>query len=186
MSDENTFPEVAENVRRLLYEIGEAEYKYRGTSGKVRLMAVTKTVPPEAVNAAVDAGIDLLGENRVQEYLGKREFYSPEAEVHFIGGLQTNKVKYIIDSVSLIHSADSVKLCGEIDRLSEKNNRHTDILVEINIGNEASKGGIAPEALNGFLDEISGFNNIGVRGLMTIPPPGESEKCFEKMQRIFA
>lgn len=185
MSDQNVFPEVAENVRRILYEIGEAEQKYRGTSGNVRLMAVTKTVPPEAVNAAVEAGVRLLGENRVQEYLGKKEFYSPKAEVHFIGSLQTNKVKYIIDSVSLIHSADSVKLCSEINRLSGVNNRVTDVLVEINIGNEMSKGGIAHEALNGFLDEISGFQNIRVRGLMTIPPPEESERCFEKMQRIF-
>lgn len=185
MSDDRRFSDAADNARRILYEIGEAEQKYRGTSGNVRLMAVTKTVPPEAVNAAVEAGIDLLGENRVQEYLDKKDSYAKNAEVHFIGGLQTNKVKYIIGSVSLIHSADSVKLCGEINRLSAKNNTVGDILAQVNIGEEASKGGVAPDMLKDFLSEISEFENIRVRGLMTIPPPGISERYFEKMQRIF-
>ncbi len=186
MSDVADYGYVADNVKRILYEIGETEEKYRKTSGNVRLMAVTKTVPPEAVNAAVRAGVTLLGENRVQEYLDKRDAYLPEAEVQFIGRLQTNKVKYIINSVTLIHSVDSVKLCSEISRLAEKNNRVMDILAEVNIGGEESKGGVAPETLCDFIEEISQMKGIRFRGLMTIPPPGSSEVCFEKMQRIFS
>lgn len=185
MSASVNYDYVAENVKRILCEIGETEEKYRGTSGRAQLMAVTKTVPPEAVNAAVSAGAALLGENRVQEYLEKKDAYLPEAEVQFIGRLQTNKVKYIIDSVTLIHSADSVKLCGEISRLAVKNNKVMDILAEVNIGGEESKGGVAPDMLDDFIAEISEMKGIRFRGLMTIPPPGSSEESFEKMQSIF-
>lgn len=185
MSASENYGYVTENVKRILDEIAETEEKYRGTAGNVRLMAVTKTVAPEAVNAAVGAGVKLLGENRVQEYLEKKELYLPEAEVQFIGRLQTNKVKYIIDSVTLIHSVDSVKLCGEISRLAVKNNKVMDILAEVNIGGEESKGGVAPEMLGDFVAEISEMQGIRFKGLMTIPPPGCSEECFEKMQRIF-
>ncbi len=179
------YPDVADNVRRILYETAEAEYKYRGTKGTVQLMAVTKTVPPEKVTAAVNAGVSLLGENRVQEYLAKKDAYPKDARVHFIGRLQTNKVKYIIDSVELIHSADSEKLCGEINRLAAARNITVPVLAEVNVGGEASKGGVAPERLKDFLSAISEMKNIRIRGLMTIPPPGESERCFEKTALLF-
>ena len=101
--------------------MAEAETRYGREPGSVRIMAVTKTVPPEKVNAAVAEGITLLGENRVQEYLSKKDQYDSSAEVHIIGHLQTNKVKYIINDVAMIQSVDSVKLAHEIDRLAEKN-----------------------------------------------------------------
>ena len=91
--------EISENIKRIRYNVEEAKIKYRKSGDTVRIMAVTKTVPYERVNAAVNEGITLLGENRVQEYLEKRDFYDPKAEVNFIGHLQSNKVKYIIDSV---------------------------------------------------------------------------------------
>ena len=129
-------------------------------------------------------GIDLLGENRVQEFLDKRESYSP-AEVHFIGGLQTNKVKYIIDKVSMIHSVDSVHLAEEISRRAGQHGLNMDILAEINIGGEETKGGITPESAAEFCAQIGELPHIRLRGLMTIPPPGCGEDTFEAMQRLF-
>lgn len=150
----------------------------------VRIMAVTKTVSPERINYAIGLGISLLGENRVQEYLEKRESYKP-AEVHFIGGLQTNKVKYIIDKVSMIHSVDSLRLAEEIDRRAAQHGIIMDILTEINIGEEQTKGGITAESAGEFCAEIAGLPNIRLRGLMTIPPAGCSESVFARMQELF-
>lgn len=181
----NGYEYISENIKRILHDIGEAEAACGRKQGSVRLMAVTKTVAPEAVNAAIGCGVTLLGENRVQEYLEKKDRYLPEAEVHFIGHLQTNKVKYIIGEVSLIHSVDSVKLGAEIDRLAAKKGIVQDILAEVNIGGELSKSGIAPDELRELLEQLSEMKNIRLKGLMTIPPPGSSEQSFEAMQRIF-
>ena len=113
-------PDIYENLKRIRFEVGEAKAKYRKSDDDVRIMAVTKTVSYERVNMVIDDGITLLGENRVQEFLEKKDHYRSNAEVHFIGRLQTNKVKYIIDSVKLIHSLDSMKLAEEIDRQAAK------------------------------------------------------------------
>ena len=147
-------------------------------------MAVTKTVAPEIVNHAIELGLDLLGENRVQEYLSKAEAYSP-AEVHFIGGLQTNKVKYIIESVSMIQSVDSLKLGTEIDRLAAKHGRVMDILCEVNIGGEESKGGVAPDKLRELIAQLAQLKNIRIKGLMTIPPPSQSDVFLGRMQELY-
>ncbi len=177
--------EISENIKRIRYNVEEAKIKYRKSGDTVRIMAVTKTVPYERVNAAVNEGITLLGENRVQEYLEKRDFYDPKAEVNFIGHLQSNKVKYIIDSVTMIHSVDSLKLASEIDRYAAKAEKCTDILIEVNIGAEESKSGILPDRLDVLLGEVSELKNIRVKGLMSIPPIGKSEESFEKLQRLF-
>lgn len=177
--------DISENLKRIRFEIGEAEAKYRKPNDTVRIMAVTKTVGYERINEAVKEGITLLGENRVQEYLDKKEFYDKSAEVHFIGHLQTNKVKYIADSVTMIHSVDSARLAAEIDRQAGRAGKMLDVLLEVNIGGEDSKSGVLPEKLDGLLYETAQLENIKVRGLMTIPPIGESERAFEKMQRLF-
>ncbi len=177
---------VTENYYRLCEEIDKARLS-AGRTDKVRFMAVTKTVAPEIVNHAISLGIDLLGENRVQEYLDKRESYSP-CEVHFIGGLQTNKVKYIIDKVSMIHSVDSMRLAEEISKRAVSAERTMDILLEVNIGGEESKGGISPEQLFELAAQAGELPNIRIRGLMTIPPVdrnGSSERYFEQMQRLY-
>ena len=174
---EQSYKEICENIEKAMRAAGRTD--------KVRLMAVTKTVDPERINHAVALGIDLLGENRVQEFLEKRESYAP-AEVHFIGGLQTNKVKYIIDKVSMIHSVDSGRLAEEINRRAQQHGLVMDILAEINIGGEESKGGISPQEAFEFCERVSAFENIRLRGLMTIPPPGCGEGTFAKMQRLFA
>ena len=181
----NNFPDVLENIKEICYNIKDAAAKYRSPGEEIRIMAVTKTVDPEKINFAVRNGVTLLGENRVQEYLSKREQYDKSAEVHFIGRLQTNKVKYIINDVSLIQSVDSLKLASEIDRLAAKNGRVMDCLVEINIGDEESKSGVAAGGTEELLWQISELPNVRVKGLMAIPPIGCGEDVFEKMQGIF-
>ena len=177
--------EISENIKRIRYNVEEAKAKYRKSDDTVRIMAVTKTVPYGRVNAAVNEGLTLLGENRVQEYLEKKDFYDPKAEVNFIGHLQSNKVKYIIDSVTMIHSVDSLKLAYEIDRYAVKAEKRMDVLIEVNIGREESKSGVFPDRLDELLGEVSELKNIRVKGLMSIPPIGKSEESFEKLQRLF-
>lgn len=176
---------ISENLKRIRYDIDEAKEKYRNSDDDVRLMAVTKTVPYERVNYAVSEGVTLLGENRVQEYLSKKDFYDKNAEVNFIGHLQSNKIKYIIDSVTMIHSVDSFRLAAEIDKQAEKIHKCMDVLIEVNVGREDSKSGVFPEMLEELVYEAAQLKNIKIRGLMTIPPIFDAEKSFEKMQRLF-
>ena len=179
------FAYIAENYKEIVNNVENAKAKYRSPEEKIQIMAVTKTVEPEKVNFAVSQGITLLGENRVQEYLSKKDSYSPEARVHMIGHLQTNKVKYIINDVSMIQSVDSFKLATEINRLALKNNKTMDILIEVNVGSEDSKSGVpAAEALS-LAEQISLLENVRIRGLMAIPPINCSEALFEKMQTLY-
>ncbi|MGI5959170.1 MAG: YggS family pyridoxal phosphate-dependent enzyme [Massiliimalia sp.] len=153
---------------------------------EISIMAVTKTVEPEYVNLAIEQGITLLGENRVQEFLGKRqEYHLTQAQVHFIGHLQTNKVKSIVDKVSMIESVSSLKLAQEIDRCAQKCNLVMPVLLEVNIGNEETKTGFSPEELWEILPQMSEISNISVQGLMCIPPKEDTEKFFEKMNQLF-
>lgn len=181
---QTSFDDISESYARICENIECAKQK-AGRTDTVRLMAVTKTVSPERINHAVSLGATLLGENRVQEFLDKRDRYAP-AEVHFIGGLQTNKVKYIIDKVSMIHSVDSMKLAQEIDRRALQHGIVMDILAEINIGEEETKGGLSAQSAEDFCLQVSELRNIRLRGLMTIPPPGCGEDCYAKMQELFA
>ena len=176
---------IDENLRIIRERCAEAKDRYRSSDDNIRIMAVTKTVAPEAINHAVELGIDLLGENRVQEYLSKADFYDKSAEVQFIGHLQTNKVKYIINSVSMIQSVDSLKLGQEISRLAVKNGRIMDILCEVNIGGEDSKSGIAPDGLDELMDGLSELEGIRIRGLMTIPPPSDSDIFLGRMKELY-
>lgn len=176
--------DACENYRRALFNVQEAKAKYRKSDESVRLMAVTKTVPAEIVNTVINCGADLLGENRVQEYLEKKDIYKP-AEVHFIGHLQSNKIKYIINSVECIHSVDSLDLAKEISKAAEKNGNVMKVLAEINIGGEESKFGISPEKLDELIYGVSELHGIKLCGLMTIPPKGNSEVYFAKMQELF-
>ena len=153
---------------------------------EVTLMAVTKTVAPELINAAVDAGVHVLGENRVQEYLSKRMFYRSQAEVQFIGHLQTNKVKQIIGAVTLIHSVDSLHLAQAIDKAARQQDTVMPVLLEVNIGGEASKSGVSPAELPALLETAAALPNLEVRGLMTIPPPEPDEQRQEAVFAVMA
>ncbi len=153
------------------------------------MLAATKTVPVEVINHAIKSGVKYIGENRVQEFLSKKNQLLPDAHRHFIGHLQTNKVKDIVSEVEMIESVHSVKLAIEINRLCEKLNKTMDILLEVNIGNEESKSGFSPEELEEKIIEISKLPFIKVKGLMTIPPicdnNEKSMQYFEKMSKLF-
>lgn len=180
---QTSFEDIRENYLRICDNVSNACAK-AGRADKPKIMAVTKTVSPERVNCAIELGVGLLGENRVQEFMDKRESYSP-AEVHFIGSLQSNKVKYIIDKVSMIHSVDNLRLAEEIDRRAGQHGLVMDILTEINIGEEETKSGISAQNAEAFCNEIIRFENIRLRGLMCIPPPGCSESVFASMRELF-
>lgn len=182
---ETDFSYIDENYRKIIFNMQEAAAKYRKPEEKISLMAVTKTVDPAAVNHAIGLGINLLGENRVQEYTAKKDFYDKSAEVHFIGHLQTNKVKYIIDSVSMIQSVDSIKLAEEINRHAGRIGKKQDILMEVNIGGEESKSGVDKSALEELLYQTAELENVQVRGLMAIPPADSPEKFLYDMQKLY-
>ena len=181
--DSKEFDYILENYKEICYNVNNAREKYG--KGDVRIMAVTKTVPFEKVNFMVENGLTLLGENRVQEYLSKKDCYDKRAEIHFIGHLQTNKVKYIADSVSLIQSVDSLKLANEINKQAAKASKAMDILIEINIGDEVSKSGIDKSELFELVSQISELDNVRIKGLMAIPPIGAGEEIFDKMNELF-
>lgn len=180
---------VVENLKIIRDKISVAAQKSGRNTNDIRLMAVTKTVAPELVNVAINNGVDLLGENRVQEYLDKKDSYVPDTETHFIGHLQTNKVKYIIDKVDMIQSVDSVKLAREISKNAVKNNLIMDILVEINIGEESSKSGTSPQMAQELVCEIAELEGLCIKGLMSIPPicekKEESLHYFSQLRQIF-
>lgn len=160
-----------ENYARIKEEIARAAVGAGRRPEEVTLLAATKTVPVETINYAVSRGLGCLGENRVQELLDKYDGLDrAHCDLQFIGRLQSNKVKYLIGKVSCIQSVDSVKLAREISRLSQGAGLCTGVLVQVNIGREEQKGGVAPEALEEFIDEIRGFPGIRVEGLMAVPP----------------
>lgn len=160
-----------ENYPRILEEIAAAAERSGRRPEEITLLAATKTVPLEVINHAIDKGLSCMGENRVQELMEKYDgLHKDRCDVQFIGQLQTNKVKYLIGKVSCIQSVGSVKLAREISRLCVKENTSMDVLVEVNIGREESKGGVLPEALLECVDEIRELPGIHVRGLMAIPP----------------
>ncbi len=157
---------------------------------EVKLLAAVKTVDVERIAYAVnECGVRYIGENRVNELLEKYPYYPPSAELHFIGRLQTNKVKYIIDKVSMIHSVDSLHLAAEIDKQASKRGLRMDVLAEINIACEESKGGVQPSQAEEFVFALRNFGALRVRGLMAIPPvcaDGEDNaRYFRAMREIF-
>ena len=176
---------VSDNLAAIKSNIADAAAKCGRAPEDIRIMAVTKTVAPEIVNYAVSLGVALLGENRAQEFMSKQEAYDKSAEIHFIGGLQTNKVKYIIEPMTMIQSVDSFKLAQEINRLAGVHNKTMDILCEVNIGGQDSKSGVAPDGLIPLLEQISQLECVRVKGLMTIPPPSSSDVFLGRMEELF-
>ena len=179
---------IADNLK----EIEEKITKAAEISGRKRedvlLLAVSKTVDVPRIKEAVNLGLVDLGENKPQEINWKYEEIE-NVRWHQIGHLQTNKVKYIIDKVCLIHSLDSVKLCEEIQKRAGAKGITMDVLVEINIAGEEAKHGVPPEKAEELVLEASKFKNIRVKGLMTVAPfvenPEENRKYFKKMHKLF-
>jgi hypothetical protein len=184
----SSFDYITENFKQITENVEKAKASF-GITDEIRIMAVTKGVQPEKVSRALSLGINLLGENRAQEFLQKREFYAEtenKYEIHFIGGLQKNKVKYIIDKVSMIQSADSKELLAEIGKRAKACNLTMDVLLEVNIGEEDTKHGTSAEGLYELLAEADKLENVRLRGLMAIPPYGAEETLYEQMQRLFS
>ena len=164
---------IGENVARIRAQIAEAALAAGRDPAEITLVAASKMNDAARVREAIAAGVDACGENRVQEMLEKQAQGAYEgAPLHFIGHLQKNKVRQVVGLASLIHGADSVALLEAVDRCAEKRGLTQDLLLEINIGGEASKSGFAPEELPGALAAAAALPHIRVRGLMCIPPAG--------------
>ncbi|MBP0974344.1 MAG: YggS family pyridoxal phosphate-dependent enzyme [Oscillospiraceae bacterium] len=176
---------VCENYAHIRDEIAEAAVKSGRTPEDIAFMAVTKTVDPALVNAAIDCGISLLGENRVQEWQSKKDAYRPGVPVDFIGALQANKVKYLIGQIRLIHSVDRMSLAQEIEKQAAKHDLTQEILLEVNIGGEETKSGAEPSEIPALLEQIGELPHVHVCGLMTIPPPTTDTRYLEAMQELF-
>ncbi len=178
-----------ENFKEIEEKITSAAIKSGRKREDITLLAATKTVSSDVINYAISKGINYIGENRVQEFLSKDNDINPEAHRHFIGHLQTNKVKDIVGKVEMIESVDSLKLAKAIGDVSQKKGIITDILLEINIGNEESKSGFTVDELYNNLEEISKISGVKIKGLMAIPPICEKNEeirhYFRQMNKLF-
>ena len=174
-----------ENIRRWQQRIGEASAKWGGAE----ICGVSKTIDPDTINMAWEGGIRTLGENRVQELMGKIDRLNPDYKIHLIGQLQTNKVKYIIDRVAMIQSLDRQALADEIDRRAQAANRVMPVLVQVNIAREPQKAGIDEDALLPFIRGLSEMRGLKVEGLMAIMPiaddPEDVRPYFRRMREWF-
>ena len=150
----------------------------------VKIVAATKTRGAEEINRLKNYGITAMGENRVQELLAKYDGLDMP-EVHFIGALQTNKVKYIVDKVCMIQSVDRLELGKEIDKRCAATGKVMDVLVEVNYGGEASKSGCPAGECLSLIGELNKLKNLRVRGLMTVLPIGAGEEMYDGMKALF-
>ena len=180
---------IAQNVAAIRQQIQQAARSCGRDPKEIRLCAATKMNDADAVRQAIAAGVDCCGENRVQELTAKLAENAYEgAPVHFIGHLQTNKVKQVVGKVDLIQSVDSLRLLKAIDAEAAKQGIVQDILLEVNVGEEASKSGFGEEEILPLIEHIADFPHIFLRGLMAIPPisqnSGDNRKFFEKMYRL--
>jgi pyridoxal phosphate enzyme (YggS family) len=181
---------VAGNVRAVLAAIRRAAVRAGRDPESVRLVAATKQVGPERITPAIEAGVRLLGENRLQEALPKIEALAGRpVRWHFIGRLQRRKVREVVGRFELIHSVDSVELAAEIERRAAAAGLVQPVLLEVNLGGEASKGGFDPEGLPAALPELARLAHVRVRGLMAIPPPtpeAEGARPYFRRLRLLA
>ena len=183
MSLEENIQKVKENIAAAAREVGR-------DPAEITLVAATKVQSDETIRAAIAAGVTICGENRVQEMTAHLDADAyAGAEVHFIGHLQTNKVKQVVGKVALIHSVDSERLLRAIDAQADKLGIVQDILLEVNIAREASKGGIPPEDLPALAELALSSPCVRLRGLMAIPPvsavSGSNRKYFSQMRNLF-
>ncbi len=189
-ADQKKIDDITYNYNVICERIAQAAIKSGRNPEDIKFLAATKTVAPRYINHAISLGLSYIGENKVQELVQKYDSYDlNNCSLQFIGHLQTNKVRQIIDKVDLIQSVDSVKLAQEIASQSLKRGTITNILVEVNIGREENKSGVYVENLFDFLQKISRIDGISVQGLMTIPPICENKdeirKIFKKMNQLF-
>ena len=177
---------IAENIARIRAQMESAAIKAGRDPKEIKLCAATKMNDADAVRQAIAAGVDYCGENRVQELVQKSKENAYEgAPVHFIGVLQTNKVKQVVGLVDVIQSVDRLNLLEAIQKEAARQGIFQDVLLEVNIGNEESKSGFQKDELPAIFEKIGEFSNIRVRGLMAIPPicqnSTDNHKFFQEM-----
>lgn len=180
---------IIRNIEIINERIDASARKTGRTKNDITLVAVSKTVGADAIGQAVEAGIRNFGENRVQEYLKKREECSDIINWHIIGPLQSNKVKHIVNGICLLQSLDRLSIAQEIEKQCEKNGTELSALVQLNIGKEPTKSGVYEENLEAFLEELSVMRRIRIKGLMAIPPialnADDNRPYFVKMRKLF-
>lgn len=180
---------IKENLEIINENIDDAAKRSGRNREDITLVAVTKTVDVERINEAVSCGVKVLGENRVQELTSKFEYVPNDVDWHIIGRLQTNKVKYIADKITLLHSVDRLELAKEVDRQCAKIGKTLDVLLEVNISEEETKAGVDEGEVERFVESVIGFNNIRVKGFMTIAPYGtdndSARSYFARMRKIY-
>lgn len=179
---------IKENLDIVEKNIQKACDRAKRDRSEVTLIAVSKTKPVSDIREAMDCGITVFGENKVQEIRDKTSEITEPLSWHMIGHLQTNKVKYLPGLVTLIHSVDNKKLAEEIDRQAKKHDIVMDVLLEVNMAHEDTKFGLSPEDTESFVKEISGLENIRIRGLMTIAPytddPESNRVYFKGLRKL--
>ncbi|MFO7295112.1 MAG: YggS family pyridoxal phosphate-dependent enzyme [Clostridia bacterium] len=175
------------NVERVLDRVAEAALRAGRAPQDVTVVAVTKTVDVARIMEAINAGIKHIGENRVQEFVKKHDFIPAGIKRHLIGTLQTNKVKYIVDKVDLIHSLDRISLAKELNKRAGE--RIIPVLIQVNISRESTKSGIFEEDLESFIEQLQPLDRIRVKGLMTIAPlssdPEAARPYFARLKELF-
>ena len=181
---------IAENIRSVRARMAAAAERAGRDPGEILLVGASKMTDAAACQAAIQAGIDALGENRVQEMTAKLQEHAYDgAPLHFIGHLQRNKARQVVGVVSLIESAGSWELLEEIERQAEKKDLVQDVLLEVNIGGEASKSGFAPQDLYEAAERARSLDRVRVRGLMTVPPiarePHGNLPYFGEVSRLY-
>ena len=181
--------DISENIKNIRERVDKSAKKSKRSKDDITIVAVSKTVEASSVVQAAKAGMKDFGENRVQEFLKKREEIGDEVNWHIIGPLQRNKVKFILDGVTLLHSLDRLSLAQEIEKQCENKRTKLDVLVQVNIAKEPTKSGVFEEDLEKFLESLSVLRNVRVKGLMAIPPyafdPNGNRKYFEQMRVLY-
>ena len=180
---------IKENLDDIYEKIKIAAEKSGRSANDIKLIAVTKTVDIDRIRNVYEYGMRDMGENKVQELMEKYDKLDQSYRWHLIGHLQTNKVKYIIDKVEMIHSVDSIALAKEIDARAAKIGRKMDVLLQVNVSGEDSKFGISPDEVHDSVEAISKLGNISLRGMMTIAPfaqnPQDIRPVFRKLYNIY-
>ncbi len=179
-----------ERIRMVRERIAQAAREAGRDPADITLEAATKVQTSETIRAAIAAGITVCGENRVQELTAHLDDYAYDgARVHFIGHLQTNKVRFVVGRVDLIESVDSPRLLEAVDRQAARLGLVQDILLEVNIAREESKGGCLPEDLSALAQQAQALEHVRLRGIMSIPPvavhPGENRGFFAQTRQLF-
>ena len=180
--------DIAANIAKIHGRIDKACQKSGRNPEEVKLIAVSKVKPAEQVEEAFHAGQKLFGESYVQEFRDKQPLVEAPVQWHFIGGLQSNKVKYLRSKVMMIHSVDRLSLAEEIDRQWEKIDGAVEILLQVNVGDEASKSGCDPEDLESLVRSIAPLSNLRIKGLMCLPPhsddPEQVRPFFKQLRKL--